>query len=125
VKLVQTTGNGTIKTPDWQSIARISSSVGRSVDGRWVYYGILLFNNTQSKSLSFLNNSLCLSRDVLGNGTDRIWLLNSNTFYSYFPKLDDERWKLNIYCIKRGNEVYAAAAEKTLFKHNVKEIKDY
>jgi hypothetical protein len=74
-KLVRSTGNGTFKTPDGQSIAWISSSVGRPVDGRWVYYGIILFNNTQSKSLSFLNNSVGLSRDVLGNETDRIWLL--------------------------------------------------
>ena len=45
-------------------------------------------------------------------------------FRSDFPKLDDERWKLNIYCRKEGNEVpAAAAAELTLFKDNVKEIK--
>ncbi|MFL6380681.1 MAG: FAD-binding protein [Nitrososphaeraceae archaeon] len=45
-------------------------------------------------------------------------------FRSDFPKLDDERWKLNIYCRKEGNEVPAAAAEEmTLFKDNVKEIK--
>ncbi|MFL6523945.1 MAG: FAD-dependent oxidoreductase [Nitrososphaera sp.] len=45
-------------------------------------------------------------------------------FRSDFPKLDDERWKLNIYCRKEGNEVpAAAAAEMTLFKDNVKEIK--
>ncbi|MFL6473726.1 MAG: FAD-dependent oxidoreductase [Nitrososphaera sp.] len=45
-------------------------------------------------------------------------------FRSDFPKLDDERWKLNIYCRKEGNEVPpAAAAEMTLFKDNVKEIK--
>ena len=74
-KLVQSTGNGTLKTPDGQSIAWISSDMGRPIDGRWVYYGIILFNNTQSKSLSFLNNSFGLSRDALGNQTDRIWLL--------------------------------------------------
>ncbi|MFL6321146.1 MAG: FAD-dependent oxidoreductase [Nitrososphaeraceae archaeon] len=45
-------------------------------------------------------------------------------FRSDFPKLDDERWKLNLYCRKEGNEVpAAAAAEMTLFKDNVKEIK--
>ena len=74
-KLVQSTGNGTFKTPDGQSIAWISSSIGRPVDGRWVYYGIMLFNNTQSKSLSFLNNSIGLSKDVLGKETDYIWIL--------------------------------------------------
>ena len=74
-KLVRGTGNGTFKTPDGQRIAWISSGVGRPVDDRWVYYGIILFNNTQSKSLSFLNNSVGLSKSVLGNETDRIWLL--------------------------------------------------
>jgi len=74
-KLVQSTGNGTLKIADGQSIAWISSDMGRPIDGRWVYYGIILFNNTQSKSLSFLNNSFGLSKSVLGNETDRIWLL--------------------------------------------------
>ncbi|HEY7570006.1 MAG TPA: hypothetical protein VH796_01435 [Nitrososphaeraceae archaeon] len=74
-KLVQSTGNGTLKTPDGQSIAWKSSSIGRPVDGRWVYYGIMLFNNTQDKSLSFLNNNVGLSRDVLGKETDYIWIL--------------------------------------------------
>ncbi len=43
-------------------------------------------------------------------------------YRSDFPKLDDERWNLNIYCRKEGNGV-SAAAEMTLFKHKVKEIK--
>ena len=73
-KLAQSTGNGTFKTPDGQSIAWISSSTGRPVDGRWVYHGIMLFNNTQSKSFSLLNNSVGLS-SVLGNETDYIWIL--------------------------------------------------
>ena len=66
-KLVQSTGNGTFKTPDGQSIAWIASGIGRPVDSRWVYDGIMLFNNTQSKSFSLLNNSVGLSRSVLGN----------------------------------------------------------
>jgi hypothetical protein len=74
-KLVQSTGNGTFKTPDGQSIAWISSSIGRPVDGRWVFDEIILFNNTQSKSLSFLNNSVGLVKSIVGNETDRIWLL--------------------------------------------------
>jgi hypothetical protein len=57
------------------SIAWISSSIGRPVDGRWVYHGITLFNNSQSKSLSFLNNSVRLSMDVLGKETDYTWIL--------------------------------------------------
>jgi succinate dehydrogenase/fumarate reductase flavoprotein subunit len=38
-------------------------------------------------------------------------------YRSDFPKIDDERWKVNIYCRKEG------AAEMVLFKQNVKEIK--
>ncbi len=45
-------------------------------------------------------------------------------YRSDFPKLDDERWKANIYCRKRQNGAPAAAAEEmSLFKHAVKEIK--
>jgi succinate dehydrogenase/fumarate reductase flavoprotein subunit len=39
-----------------------------------------------------------------------------------FPKLDDERWKANIYCRKRAKEVSAAAADMVLFKQEIKEI---
>ena len=74
-KLVQSTGNGTFETPDGQSIAWISSALGKPVDDRWIFYGIRLFNNTQSESLSFLNNSIGLSKNVLGNETDYIWIL--------------------------------------------------
>ena len=43
---------------------------------------------------------------------------------SDFPKLDDERFKVNIYCRKEGKKkVTAAATEMILFKQNVKEIK--
>jgi hypothetical protein len=74
-KLLQGTGNGTFETPDGQSIAWISSGMGKPVDGRWVFYGLILFNNTQSGSLSLLNNTIGLSKSVLGNETDYIWLL--------------------------------------------------
>lgn len=74
-KLVQSTGNGTFETPDGQSIAWIYTGIGKPVDDRWVFYGIRLFNNTQDKSLSFLNNSIGLSKNVLGNETDYIWIL--------------------------------------------------
>jgi succinate dehydrogenase / fumarate reductase, flavoprotein subunit len=43
-------------------------------------------------------------------------------YRSDFPKLDDERWKLNIYCTKGRNKVFELA-EMTLFKRNVKEIR--
>ena len=74
-KLVQGIGNGTFETPEGQSIAWISSGIGKPVDGRWVFYGIRLFNNTQSESLSLLNNSIGLSKSVLGNETDYIWIM--------------------------------------------------
>jgi hypothetical protein len=74
-ELVQSRGNGTFETPDGQNIAWISSSIGKPVDGRWVFYGITLFNNTQSESLSLLNNSIGLSREIAGNEPDYIWLL--------------------------------------------------
>jgi hypothetical protein len=74
-ELIQSRGNGTFETPDGQSIDWISSSIGRPADGRWVFHGIILFNNTQSESLSLLNNSIGLSKNIIGNEPDYIWLL--------------------------------------------------
>jgi hypothetical protein len=74
-KLLQGKGNGTFETPDGQSIGWVSSDIGRADDGRWVFYGIILFNNTQSEQLSFLNNRTGLYKSVSGNETDYIWLL--------------------------------------------------
>ena len=37
-------------------------------------------------------------------------------YRSDFPKLDDEKWKVNIFCRKEGDEM-------TTFKEKVKEIK--
>ena len=74
-KLVQSTGNGTFQTPDGQNIAWIYSGIGKPVDDRWVFYGIRLFNSTQNESLSLLNNSIGLSKSVLGNETDYMWIL--------------------------------------------------
>ena len=75
-ELIQSRGNGTFETPDGQSIAWIGSGIGRLVDdGRWVFHGIILFNNTQSQSLSLLNNSIGLSKDTVGNEPHYIWLL--------------------------------------------------
>jgi hypothetical protein len=74
-ELIQSTGNGTFETPNGESIAWISSAIGRPIDDRWAFYGIRLFNNTQSESLSLLNNSIGLARDVVGNEPDYIWLL--------------------------------------------------
>jgi hypothetical protein len=74
-ELIQSRGNGTFETPDGQSIAWIGSGTGRLVDGRWVFHGIILFNNTQSDSLSLLNNRIGLSKDTVGNEPHYIWLL--------------------------------------------------
>ena len=75
-ELIQSRGNGTFETPDGQSISWISSFIGRSVnDGRWAFHGIILFNNTQSESLSLLNNSIGLSKDTVGDEPNYIWLL--------------------------------------------------
>ena len=60
---------------DGESIAWITSAIGRPVDGRWVFHEIILFNNTQSKSLALLNNSIGLVKSTVGNEPDYIWLL--------------------------------------------------
>jgi succinate dehydrogenase/fumarate reductase flavoprotein subunit len=44
-------------------------------------------------------------------------------YRSDFPKLDDQRWKVNIYCRKEGKGESPAAAEMVLFKQDVKELK--
>ena len=68
-------GNGTIATADGQNISWISSDIGRLIDNRWVFYGVMLFNNTHSESLSLLNNSIGLSKSIAGSEPDYIWLL--------------------------------------------------
>jgi succinate dehydrogenase flavoprotein subunit len=44
-------------------------------------------------------------------------------YRSDFPKIDNERFKVNIYCRKEGKEVSAAPPEMVLFKQDLKEIK--
>ena len=69
-------GNGTIATADGQNnITWISSDIGRLIDNQWVFYGVMLFNNTHSESLSLLNNSIGLSKSIAGSEPDYIWLL--------------------------------------------------
>jgi hypothetical protein len=69
-------GNGTIETTDGQNITWISSDLGRLIDDQWIFYGLMLFNNTHSESLSLLNNSIGLSKSTSGlNEPDYIWLL--------------------------------------------------
>jgi len=59
-------GNGTIETTDGQDISWISSDIGRLIDNQWVFYGLMLFNNTHSESLSLLNNSIGISKSTFG-----------------------------------------------------------
>src|SRR6187200_2184603 len=44
-------------------------------------------------------------------------------YRSDFPKINDEKWKVNIYCRNEG-ERGVGASEMALFKQNVKEIKE-
>ncbi|HKR73965.1 MAG TPA: peptidoglycan-binding domain-containing protein [Candidatus Nitrosocosmicus sp.] len=75
-ELIQSTGNGTFETQDGESIAWITSAIGRPADdGIWVFYEIILFNNTQSESFALLNNSIGLGKSTIGNEPDYIWLL--------------------------------------------------
>ena len=68
-------GNGTIATLDGQNISWISSGLGKLIDNQWTFYGVMLFNNTHSESLSLLNNSIGLSKSKAGSEPDYIWLL--------------------------------------------------
>jgi hypothetical protein len=68
-------GNGTIATLDGQNIEWISSDIGKMIDNQWVFYGVMLFNNTHSESLSLLNNSIGLSKSISGSEPDYIWIL--------------------------------------------------
>jgi hypothetical protein len=68
-------GNGTIATLDGQNIKWISSDLGKLIDNQWVFYGVMLFNNTNSESLSLLNNSIGLSKSISGSEPDYIWIL--------------------------------------------------
>lgn len=75
-ELIQSTGNGTFETQEGESIAWITSAIGRPADdGNWVFHEIILFNNTQSESLALLNNSIGLVKSTIGNEPDYIWLL--------------------------------------------------
>ena len=68
-------GNGMIATLDGQNIEWISSDIGKLIDNQWVFYGVMLFNNTHSESLSLLNNSIGLSKSTSGSEPDYIWHL--------------------------------------------------
>jgi hypothetical protein len=56
--LIQAKGKGIIATMDGQAIDWISSDIGTINSTGELFYGFILFNNTQSEKLSHLNNSL-------------------------------------------------------------------
>jgi hypothetical protein len=46
------------------------------MDGQWVFYGIMLFNSTQSGPLSILNNSIGVYKSTSDlNEPEYMWLL--------------------------------------------------
>ncbi|WP_458744668.1 hypothetical protein [Candidatus Nitrosocosmicus sp. T] len=73
--IIQGRGNGTIETPDGQSIGWISSDVGVLSERGLIFHGIILFNNTNSEKLSFLNGKLGIYKDA-PEVHRTIWLLN-------------------------------------------------
>ena len=57
-KSIQAKGNGTIKTGNGQTVNWISSDIGIFNSKGFPFQGIVLFNNTNSKKLSSLNNTI-------------------------------------------------------------------
>jgi len=55
--LIQAKGNGAITTKDGQTIDWISSDIGVNNNKGPVYLDIILFKNTTSEKLSYLNNT--------------------------------------------------------------------
>jgi len=53
-------GNGTIATLDGQNISWISSGLGKFIDNQWIFYGVMLFNNTHSESIGYITEALSL-----------------------------------------------------------------
>lgn len=69
-------GNGTMETSDGQKISWISSDLGKLRGKQWVYYGVMVFNNTSSETFSLLNNSIALSKSSYPlMEPEYIWLL--------------------------------------------------
>lgn len=51
-------GRGTIENAAGQKINWISTDLGTFIDNQWLFYGVILFNNTYYEPLSLLNNSI-------------------------------------------------------------------
>ena len=63
-KFIQAIGNGTIETADGQTIDWISSDIGIINTKGFTFQGIVLFNNTNSEKLSFLNNTIGIYKET-------------------------------------------------------------
>ena len=83
-------------------------------------------NNTENIVLSWqVKSSLIACEAIIRSALMREESRGAH-YRSDFPKLDDERWNVNIYCRREGKGISAAASaaeEMVLFKHAVKEIK--
>jgi hypothetical protein len=72
---IQGKGNGTIKTEDGQTIDWISSDIGILSSNGYTFQGIVLFNNTNSEKLSFLNHAIGIYKES-PQIPRTIWLLH-------------------------------------------------
>ncbi|KAA2283727.1 hypothetical protein E5N71_00815 [Candidatus Nitrosocosmicus sp. SS] len=73
--IIQGKGNGTIETSDGQTIDWMSSDIGVINERGLIFHGIILFDNTNSEKLSFLNGKLGIYEDS-PEVHRTIWLLN-------------------------------------------------
>ena len=72
---IQGKGNGTIKTEDGQTIDWISSDIGILSNKDYTFQGIILFNNTNSEKLSFLNHAIGIYKGS-PETSKTMWLLH-------------------------------------------------
>jgi hypothetical protein len=72
---IQAKGNGTIKTGDGQTIYWISSDIGILSSNGFTFQGIVLFNNTNSEKLSFLNHTIGIYKET-PEIKRTVWLIN-------------------------------------------------
>lgn len=61
---IQATAYGTITAEDGQNINWISSDIGTINDTNEMFHGIIQFNNTDSPSFSFLNNTIAIDKQT-------------------------------------------------------------
>jgi hypothetical protein len=61
---IQATAYGTITAEDGQNINWISSDIGTINDTNEMFHGIIQFDNTDSPSFSFLNNTIAIDKQT-------------------------------------------------------------